>query len=258
LTFGSVNKRIVTDPPIHLTRYAPPDKICHGKIVKECIRGNKDIDPKILIVGDSHAAQLNLSFDSIGNSSNLAFKVITASSCVTIPGFDVERLPKWARQSCLDQIDFVKDLISNYKQIVIAGMWSYHTESKKFMDSLDLFLGSTIYKDIDVIVIAQIPMFKSNPLRLQRFNYLNLPTKPSLDENWRDSNQLVQQITENYPNVTFVDFSNIALFDKAPFYDKELIYRDTHHLNEVGAIKYGQSIRSEIIRLLNIGHSKEE
>lgn len=247
----SINKNIVTAPAVNLTRYAPPNEICHGKIVGDCVRGNKNIEPQVMLIGDSHAAQLNLSFDAIADSSYLSIKVVTASTCVTIPGFDVERIPKWARQRCMDQISNVQEILPNYQKIIIAGMWSSHIRSKKFLDAFEQFLARAELGGIDIIILAQIPMIKSNPLRLQRFHALNLPTQATLNDSWRGSNQRIKQVAESYSNTTFLDYSNTSFFERTPFYEKELIYHDTHHLNEVGAINYGHFIRDEMIELLS-------
>ena len=117
------------------------------------------------------------------------------------------------------------------------------------MDALDVFLADAQKKGLDVIVLAQIPMIKSNPVRLQRFDALNLPTKTSLDQGWRSSNQVIRKVTENYSNTTFIDFSDASFFDKAPFYKNELIYQDTHHLNEVGSKKYGNFVSNYLLNL---------
>ncbi|HGS4445499.1 TPA: acyltransferase family protein [Vibrio cholerae] len=246
-----INNNIVSPLAFNLTRYALPDEVCHGKIVGDCVRGNRNVVPHVLVIGDSHAAQLNLFFDIIGNASNQSFKVVTASSCVTIPGFDAERLPKWARQPCLDQINFVQELLPNYKMIIIAGMWHYHADSQKFMDALDVFLAETQKSDVDVIILAQIPMIKSNPVRLHRFDSLNLPTRTSLDEGWINSNQKVRGAVEGYPNTIFVDFSDSPFFDKVPFYKNELIYQDASHLNEVGSVNYANFVSSKLLSLLH-------
>ena len=252
-----INTGVVTPLSTDLTRYAPPDEICHGKIVGDCIRGNKNNHPSVLLIGDSHAAQLNVFLDEVGYSNNLAFKVITASSCVTIPGFDVERIAKWARQSCQSQIDIVQTLLPKYGKIIIAGMWNYHSSSHKFMNAFDAFVVGAQKRGQDVFVLAQIPMIKSNPVRLQRFNDLNLPAKVSLGNDWRDSNELILKITEKYSNASFIDFSGEPFFERVPFYKKILIYQDSHHLNEVGSKKYGQFVGNHLLDLMDARFTEE-
>jgi hypothetical protein len=52
-------------------RYAPLDEICHGKIVGNCLRGARASETEWLLLGDSHAAQLNLFFDVVGKANNV-------------------------------------------------------------------------------------------------------------------------------------------------------------------------------------------
>ncbi|NRF63612.1 acyltransferase family protein [Vibrio coralliilyticus] len=245
-----INLNIVDPLEVKLTRYAPLDEICHGKIVGDCVRGSDDADSQVLVIGDSHAAQLNLFFDEVGEQNKLAMKIITASSCVTIPEFDVERLPKWARQACLDQVDIVEHLLPNYNNIIIAGMWSYHVKSQKFIEALNLFLADTREKGTNVIILSQTPMLKSNPVRLQRFIALSLPTQVHLDESSMNANDIILKISEQYENVTFVDFSETSFFKTVPFYDNGLIYLDNSHLNEVGSKQYGQFVGNRLMSFI--------
>jgi len=248
-TAETLNKAVVNPMPTNFTRYAPHNEICHGKIIGDCVRGNNNKEPSILFIGDSHAAQMNLFIDAI--SSNLSFKVVTASSCVTIPGFNTERLSKKAKQRCIDQIDVIKGLLPNYEKVIIAGKWDYHAKSEKFLDVFDNFLDDAQTKNLSIFVIAQIPMLTSNPVRLHRFNELNLPTRTSLNISWKGSNEIIRKITKKYSRVTFIDFSDSAFFQHVPFHKNKLIYQDTHHLNEFGSKKYGQFIGRKFINLIN-------
>tara|TARA_R110000850_G_scaffold12930_8_gene42707 strand:- start:9067 stop:9513 length:447 start_codon:yes stop_codon:yes gene_type:complete len=90
--------------PIEYRRYADAAKICHGKIVGDCIRGDLVSESKILVLGDSHAAILNHFFDYLGAELGFKARIITASSCIPIPGFDYQRIAKFAQKSRLDQI----------------------------------------------------------------------------------------------------------------------------------------------------------
>ena len=58
---SKINAALGNVLPIEMTRYADGEQICHGKMFGECLRGDlsSNIEP-ILVVGDSHAAQLNI------------------------------------------------------------------------------------------------------------------------------------------------------------------------------------------------------
>ncbi|MDR2014386.1 MAG: acyltransferase, partial [Azoarcus sp.] len=205
LTQGkALNGSLAGALPVELTRYADDAKICHGKVIAGCIRGDLTRQPVALVIGDSHAAQLNLAFDEIGTRHGLAFQVVTASSCIPIEGFDVGRLPDWAQKPCMDQIAYMKPLIASANTVVLAGMWQQQTQSTAFMQALERFLEDMQKRGIRLIVLGQVPMLDFNAIRMHRFSELGLPlTKPRAvltDE----SNGLVSNLVKKYRNAVFV------------------------------------------------------
>ncbi|WP_268843539.1 SGNH hydrolase domain-containing protein, partial [Vibrio anguillarum] len=91
-------------------------------------------------MGDSHAAMLNHFFDHIGKEIGFKARVITASSCVTIPGFDYNRIAEWAQQSCVAQIEQTKSYLENVELIFITASWNWHLRSEEFNRALRDFL----------------------------------------------------------------------------------------------------------------------
>lgn len=177
-----LNPKLVSPLNVELTRYAPANKICHGLIVGDCIRGDQSANNTILLLGDSHAAQLNLFADELGQRSHSKVKVITASSCVTIDGFDVERLPQWARSPYRKQIQLAKSNIESANSIIVAGMWQYQSASPAFLRALDLFISNAASRGKPVIVLAQVPMLQVDVQRAYRFKELGFVTLAKMDK----------------------------------------------------------------------------
>lgn len=157
------------------------------------------------MIGDSHAAQLNYFFDVVGNESGVAYRVLTGSSCVPIPAFDLERLPRWARKPCQAQIDAVAQSMLNFDKIIVAGMWQYQMQSPAFAQAMRAFLVDTSYAGKQVVLLGQIPMFESNVQRVRRFRELGL-SAPLVSSSWQGANQLLRALAEGIPNVRFMDF----------------------------------------------------
>lgn len=235
-----LNVAVVDKLPVEMTRYAPGDEICHGKVVGDCMRGYPGSSSKVLVIGDSHAAQLNYFFDAVGVKNEVAFRVVTASSCVPIIGFDVERLPAWAQESCRSQIETVETLMADANVIVLAGMWQYQTQSDAFMLAFSRFIAKATEQNKRVFVLAQIPMFDTNLLRIHRFSALGLPVQVTQNKEWKSANSKIEAAVHGVSNVQFLDFSESKFFASAPFENNLLIYLDNHHLNESGARRYGQ------------------
>lgn len=200
-----------------------------------------------LLVGDSHAAQLNLFFDVVGRANNFKVMAITGSSCVTIPGFDVQRIPEDSRRACSQQIERALPLIEKASMIAIAGMWQYHASSEEFWTAFEAFLSSLAARQKPVLVFAQIPMLDGDPLRARRFEYLGVPRLPSIETGWASANCRMQQLVARFPSARFFDLSANPVFSHAPAYEGSTIYFDGSHLNELGARLYGEAAKGLLV-----------
>lgn len=234
-----VNAAVQEPLSIEFTRYADPSSICHGKLVDECLRGvAAPIQQPVLVLGDSHAAQLNLFFDQIGKKTGETYRVISASSCVTIPEFDVERIPEYSQKDCRASIELAQRFLPNAQQVVVAAMWQYHWQSDNFIRSFREFLSKSEASGKQVTVLWQVPMLTSNVQRQRRFKHLGLDSEIKVHSEWAAANQLISEIVAEYPNAKFLQLDQVELFAKAPFFGEMLVYSDSHHLNEVGATLY--------------------
>lgn len=234
-----LNKSVEKPLSESMTRYAPLSEICHGQIVGDCIRGEKNSEANILVLGDSHAAQLNEFFDVAGKADNFSARVITASNCVPLPKFDVERIPDYSRTGCRSQIAEVSKYVDTASTIVVAGMWQWQAQSEQFMQALSSFLDYTSERNIRVIVFAQIPMFDNSVMRVRRFAALGIPITITKNKEWEADNDKVLALVQRYQSVEFFNLSHSDFFKNAPFRDGELIYQDSHHLNEIGSRSFG-------------------
>lgn len=240
ILLASHSNRLLDIPlPVEQKRYADAELICHGHRVGDCKRGAEKVQPSILVIGDSHAAQLNYFFDEAGNELGMAYRVLTASSCVPIPGFDVERLPEWAQEACKAQIAAVEEALPHTDKLIIAAMWQYQMQSASFVTALKSFLDYIERSGKQVVVMGQVPMFSSNVQRAKRFHEIGLPVCLTLGDDWRIANRQVEAIAASHKLVHYVDFSSSAFFADAPYEQGDLIYLDNHHLNEIGSRRYG-------------------
>ncbi|WP_410481557.1 acyltransferase family protein [Pseudomonas plecoglossicida] len=249
LLSARLNPLIVSPVPLEQSRYAAPELICHGQQVGECRRGLATAIPSVLVIGDSHAAQLNYFLDQAGTEQGVAYRVLTASSCVPIPGFDVERLPEYAQQPCRSQIIAVKQALLTMDKVIIAGMWQYQMPNPAFVKALQAFLNDAAAAHKQVVVLGQVPMFHSDVQRVRRFRELGLPATLSFNSEWKEANQQVALLTAGIAGVHYVDFSNSSFFADAPYEGGDLIYQDNHHLNEIGARRYGHFAGGQLHQL---------
>ncbi|MBV6493620.1 MAG: hypothetical protein LDLANPLL_01643 [Turneriella sp.] len=236
-----INTSFTAKPlPIEFTRYADDSQICHGKIVGDCLQGDLKSQREILVLGDSHAAMLNHFFDYLGKELKFKVRIITASSCVTIPGFDYERIAEWAHKPCLSQIEEAKKYLSKTPYVFLAASWNWQLESPKFKQVLHKFLLS---RDIDgkkIYLLEQEPLLNINPQRALRAKFLGLSPVIGTDKRYLVANAWLRQEARAFRNVQTLNFGALQFFSNAPFYGKDLIYMDEHHLNQVGAVLYAK------------------
>lgn len=246
-----LNARIAPTLPATVLRYAPADSICHGLLTGPCHRGAAQATSEVLLLGDSHAAQLNLFMDAFGQAQRVRATVLSASSCVPFPGFEDERLVHWAIEPCRQMKKAVEQQLQSQRTLMVAGKWSYQIENPAFLSLFSRFLEETDRRAQRVIILAQLPMMSHDPVRTLRLKTLGIYTGNAVIPQVRAANTEIEALARRFPRVTFADFSSLPMFSSIPFLGDELIYMDKHHLNEVGALRYAQVAGPRLAPLLS-------
>lgn len=236
-----LNTGLVPAVPDEFARYAPQSEICHGQVLDSCARGTKQADKTILLLGDSHAAQLNYFAEVVGKELNLRFDVVTGSSCVPIQGFDVVRIDEGAQAACREQIKEITKRLPQVQGIILAGKWAYHVPSQAFLHALNEFMNRVQADGKPLLVLSQIPELDGNVQRIQRFAALGLARSVELTNASGAANSHIQALIKKYPGVSYLDLSSLDIFNSAPFSQEGILYFDSNHLNEVGSRAYGKS-----------------
>ncbi|EOX3426212.1 acyltransferase family protein [Vibrio cholerae] len=225
--------------PLEYLRYGDDSQNCHGHIVGDCLRGDLDSVKEILVLGDSHAAMLNHFFDQIGKEIGFKARVITASSCVTIPGFDYNRIAEWAQQSCVAQIEQTKSYLENVELIFLTASWNWHLRSEEFNRALRDFLQN-ITLQAQVYILSQVPLLNRNPQRAQRFLSLGLTPYVNINPDYLRTNEYLYDLSMVIDRVHYLELNFLPVFKSPPFYNGELLYYDEHYLNEVAVVEYAK------------------
>ncbi len=251
-SMAKINHALTPAPlPVEYQRYADPATICHGQMVGDCLKGDLTSDKEVLVLGDSHAAMLNLFFDQLGKELGFKARIITASSCVTIPGFDYQRIEEWAHKPCLEQIDQAQKYLPSAQVIFLAASWNWQLASDDFKKSLNTFLAAQSQAGSKIYILEQEPLLSKNPVRTLRFNGFGLVPKNDIDPVYQQANESLQRLAASYPGVTSLNFEATGLFAQAPFADGVLLYLDEHHLNETGAKHYATVARSAFTKIMD-------
>ncbi|MBV8247643.1 MAG: acyltransferase [Comamonas sp.] len=251
-SMAKLNQALSPPPlPIEYQRYADPATICHGQIIGDCLKGDLSSDKEVLVLGDSHAAMLNLFFDQLGKELGFKARIITASSCVTIPGFDYQRIAEWGHKPCLTQIEQAQIHLPSAKVIFLAASWNWQLASSDFQHALEAFLTAQSQAGARVYLLEQEPLLRKNPLRALRFKALGLAPEIGIDPAYQQANTTLQRLAASHSGVNCLNFEATGLFAEAPFADGIPIYLDEHHLNEAGAKRYAAVVRSAFKKILD-------
>lgn len=257
-SMATLNQVLSPPPlPVEYQRYADPSIICHGQIVGHCLQGDLNSGKEVLVLGDSHAAMLNLFFDQLGKQLGFKARIITASSCVTIPGFDYQRIAEWAQEACQKQINEAEVYIQQANTIFLAGMWSWQLRSDRFRKVLTEFLEYGA-PQAHKYVISQVPLFNKSPMRSLRFDALGLGSLASRNEIYLLDNYAVKRIVEAGVNATYLELNDLALFEQAPIFQRKLIYYDESHMNEVGIHYYAGQAKKHFDSILGKSADSKE
>src|SRR5690606_8442717 len=120
--------------------------VCHGDFEKQCIRGDRNQSPTVLMFGDSHAAMLNSFIDVVGEHEGWAANVVTGSSCSPVFDYDETVLPGWAQAPCSALKDYVANEYQNYDAVLFASLWAFHLgmhdelADKRYLEKLEITL----------------------------------------------------------------------------------------------------------------------
>lgn len=248
--FKKINQTLSPPTVGKYIKYGGVKNICHGQILDSCLRGETKDNADILVIGDSHAAQLNEFFDEIGKTNNLSFEVITASSCVPINDFDVERISNWAHEACISQIKIVESKLSLQDTLIIAGYWSYQLSSPKFKLALENFLENNHRNFKKIVIMAQLPNFSGNVLRQHRFKNFGLQKSAAMLNDSYNANLQLSELVKKYSNTVLFDVSSNTVFKEAPLYNNQLFYDDDHHINDLGISLYIKEAEEKLIDIL--------
>jgi hypothetical protein len=194
---------------------------------------------------------LNISAGFAGEKLVIGIEILTASSCVPLNGFNVDKLPQPSRQPCRDQMAYVAPKIDQSKIILLAAMWSYQFEDPYFEGALRQFLAQADGNQRKVIVLGQIPKLTVNPQRASRLSKLGFDLAVHQDTDWQLANKRLQKILNDYTAVKYYDPSGSNIFATPPFYKSYMIYHDSHHINELGSKFYG-NLFEEVLRPSNL------
>jgi peptidoglycan/LPS O-acetylase OafA/YrhL len=192
-----------------------------------CYLGAKGGISNTLLFGDSYAGHNEPFFDEIFKSKGLSFNSIVTNWCVpSLTDRFTGPLGNLAYKQCLLNREYLKDNISRYKNIILAGAW-HAALSKDQLKDVGMLVEYTAAKGVNVFIMAAPYTYQNNPLQYfyrsiyfeRNFNIADIPGK---DELTAQANRYLKNLSKNYPNVHFIG--------------RELLYRDDNTFEKDGFV----------------------
>lgn len=175
----------------------------------QCFLGDKDTKANTLLFGDSFAGHNEPFFDTVFKKNNASFQSIVTNWCAPslkddFPG--PESNP--AFEQCLLNRSYVKNNITNYKNIILAGSWDQIAEEGQLEDTINL-AKKISQSDVNVFIMAGPYRFKENPLDdflksiylNHSFDSVNFSGK---DESMKVANQRLSNFAKKSKNIYFI------------------------------------------------------
>ena len=213
-----------------------------------CVLG-KGNTPKVLLWGDSNAAQYIGILESIANKQRWSFRNISHAACPPIFS-GVEKFVTGKRLSdCLSSIELVRSTLEQYDTIIISS--AFHSYIEKNDDYFNHFFEAlaTLGRTHKVVVFGNVPVFEhfDRNCRAKAINYPLLNCDYVADTKKIDIiNKMLRDFAERNPQLFFVSINEWLCQEKcSPYIDGKVMYFDRSHLNVIQTQSYSGTLMAD-------------
>lgn len=233
--------------------------ICNNGEQYDCTKGDRNKLVTVLAVGDSHTAHYNSFYDIVGKHEGWAAHVISTNSCPFLYDSAVVQtvnVNSKLYRSCLEMRHQIQKDLNNYQTIILAGRWySYLDNDGIFIVEFEKTIQALLKQNKIIYVVADNPTAGFNVLRDYYLKSIGLnidrtAQKQKAQQENRLGNQSVYQVVRKYPQVQWINFTNLIPLDF--MIDDRPIYVDQHHFNIYGSEQMGKRFINSHRRLLEV------
>lgn len=205
--------------------------------------------PRILLVGDSHAAALGRFINIVAKHENFSVTSVQIGACQVSEWRLAARAPAFVvtrerAENCGQMLDYIKRNHQAYDAIFVAnafnlfsGNYDIFTGTEAAPPEFDVSTLRTIAGATPLVFFYDGPVIDRSIQYSPILNWLGLSIGATPIKGGETGNSVVKAFAEQLPNSRWVDFSTEYSVFKADHFlhDGRPIYVDTSHLNGRGA-----------------------
>ena len=228
----------------------------NGNKEQDCILGEKSKAVTVLALGDSHTMHLNIFYDLVGKNEGWSAYVSSVSSCPFL--YNTDTLHKVVVQfnlekECLELRRQVEQNLDKYQIVILSNRWYQRMEEENFAQNFEKTLQYLLGKGKTVYVLKDNPYAVMNVPRRMYLESIGLPMTLSerqqkIRQDAEAANQVIHDIVRRYPQVNWVDFTDLVSENFAV--NGLPVYFDADHFNVYGTEQITQRFISSGRRLL--------
>ena len=220
------------------------------KVGKNLLNKDGIQDPKILLWGDSNAAQYVSMFKTFAKAGNFSFQNVSSSACPPIFGNLDGIIGDRVKKYCPHNLSMIESQLKGFDIIIMGGSWQvYSNRSSKTIDKLEKTITKLTNDGKQVMLLLQMQRMKGlnrtcgaraviNPIINceTRFN-VGAPTINPV-------NAELKKIAENNPAVTLINPNIWICPDNVcnAYYGNEILYYDQTHIGYEAGINIAKRV----------------
>lgn len=234
---------------------------CHNNTGKQCLWGDTEKQPELLVLGDSHADHYKTFFDAVGKKEKWSATMVSADACAYVEGYASRVFQNWA--ACRAVYRYAEEHLPRYSKVVLAMRWgSQMPENSRslaydagFFQKFDRMLHKLSSEKQAVYLMADNLASSYNVQRAYILSSRIPGYRQTLhpdDESTLKANARIRELAAKYPNVYIID---AAAYIPADFQIGGLpVYSDKDHINPYGGTELAKRF-SEKQRFLDTRHN---
>lgn len=226
-----------------------------------CVFGAKlKTAPRVLLIGDSHAANYYGFWNEVARKYNFNFKFLAVGTCQPLIVLDKNIVPKTNNtgRRCAKQASWFTANYSDYDVIILGGAWNSYTDGRVLAKNADyLKQQQQTFKYLNdhgkkVIIMGDISrVTPSDFLNNQILVAQNFPLvhrlRPAIRLSDESENLTIKNLSKGLDNIYYFSvYANlINEISGYPYINKFLLYNDADHLNQHGSELLGKAYMDE-------------